>query len=118
MFSLAILSVFLLFSHVTDVGPSSINVVFYELPPFIYKGENGTLLGMFPDIAKKISHMCKINMNFALNLKNANNFSSFMRNAGRGWQNSTHCWNTIKYQNSTDQSSITEILQVIGFGSH
>ena len=29
----------------------SINVAYYELPPFIYRGDNGSLLGILPDIA-------------------------------------------------------------------
>ena len=37
-----------------------------------------------------------------------------MRNTGRDWQNSTHCRNMIQYQNSTDQSSITDCRNTTG----
>ena len=87
----------------TNAHKASINVAYYELQPFIYKGENGSLLGILPDLAAQLkvrrnvsmmlekhdggyevmSHdekdeVCGIEINFKLDMKSAKNFSAFM----------------------------------------
>ena len=65
-----------------------INIIYYEMPPFIYSNGNGKLIGILPDIAEKIQEACFIDMNFAVDAVGEKNFSSLMEDPN-GIQNYT-----------------------------
>ena len=57
-----------------------IHAIYYEMPPFIYRDGNGTLSGIIPNIAEKVRESCLIDIQFAVDAKNEQNFSSLMEN--------------------------------------
>ena len=65
-----------------------LNIIYYEMPPFIYTNKNGKLIGILPDIAEKIKEACLIEMNFAVDAVGEKNFSSLMEDP-KGLQNYT-----------------------------
>ena len=66
-----------------------IDIAYYELPPFIYKGTDNTLKGLIPNITQALSKKCNITFNYSLDTKTASNFSNVMKNKGKT-KNSTH----------------------------
>ena len=60
-------------------NPNVVHVVFFEMPPFIYRDQNGTLSGMFTDIAAKIYEICRaVELKFDIDTKNVSNFKYLM----------------------------------------
>ena len=57
-----------------------INVAYYELSPYIYQNENGSMSGIFPEFLKEIYHWCNIDFKYSLNTMNAKNFSNLIEN--------------------------------------
>ena len=58
----------------------TVNTVYYEMPPFIHRNGNGTLIGIIPDIAMKIWELCSTKLQFAVDVKSEKNFTSLLEN--------------------------------------
>ena len=63
-------------------GLVTINTVYYEMPPFIYS-KNGTLEGVFPDIARQAKQLCNLDINFTNDIGNASDFTSLVNDEQR-----------------------------------
>ena len=57
-----------------------INVAYYELSPYIYRNENGSMSGIFPELFKELTSWCKIDFKYSLNTMSPNNFSKLIEN--------------------------------------
>ena len=66
------------------MGYRTIDIGYYELPPYIYKSKNGSLQGIFPEIFQDLSRKCytrykyDLRFNYSLDMMSANNFSTYM----------------------------------------
>ena len=75
MFSQLVLVAAVIFQVETQLV---LNIVYYEMPPFIYRDKNGILQGMIPDIATKLPEFCDIKFNYVLDTTNATNFRAIL----------------------------------------
>ena len=57
-----------------------VNVAYYELSPYIYRGINGSISGIFPDIIKKLSRWCHSDFKYTMNTGSASNFTNLIEN--------------------------------------
>ena len=57
----------------------NINIAYYELAPYIYRNENGSMSGIFPELFAEISYLCQVNFEYNFNAMTANNFSTIMK---------------------------------------
>ena len=57
-----------------------VNIAYYELPPYIYKDDNGSMSGIFPELFAELSIFCHVNFRYSLNTKSPENFSNFIEN--------------------------------------
>ena len=64
----------------TTKSSPNINIAYYELPPYIYKDDNGSMSGIFPELFAKLSNFCEINFRYSLDTMSPSNFSYFMEN--------------------------------------
>ena len=58
----------------------TIKIAYYELPPYVHKSENGSIVGIFPEIFEELTTKCNVEFNYSLNLMSAKNFSIYMKN--------------------------------------
>ena len=56
------------------------NIAYYELSPYIYRNENGSLSGIFPEVFEELSTLCDIDINYSLDMRSAKNFSNLIEN--------------------------------------
>ena len=68
-----------------------INVVYYELPPFIEK-VNNSVQGIVPNITDKISNLCNVTFNYSLDVNTDKNLFRHIKTESKKNQNSTGDW--------------------------
>ena len=56
-----------------------INIFYYEVPPFIYKNEKGNLVGIIPNMTRKMSEVCQVDFNFRYRLKSGKHLYQLMQ---------------------------------------
>ena len=54
----------------------TINIAYYELSPYIYSSENGSVSGIVPEFLEEFEESCLVKFKYSLNLNNSNNFSN------------------------------------------
>ena len=58
-----------------------INIAYYELPPFIYKGDYGSLVGLIPNSAREITKKCNdLEFNYIESAESAEGFFNLLKN--------------------------------------
>ena len=75
---LIIFALFHIRFSLSKYGKNKIDIVYYELPPYIYSTKNGSVRGIFPQIIEELSVKCRIEFNYSLNMISARNFFSLM----------------------------------------
>ena len=84
------------------------HVVYYKLPPFIYE-ENGTLVGMFPDIFKQALELCYINVSFTLDTGTVDNFKDLLNNSTKAKQYTGKEWMWIPLLEYVDEQKLNKL---------
>ena len=79
---LAFICVSFIVTFFPNGGSNVINVVYSELPPFLYRGEGGDPVGIIPNITTAMSEVCEMKFNFSLKMKSGKHFSTFMVKLG------------------------------------
>ena len=77
--------VYLVYVALTNLLPSAkgynfINVAYYELSPYIYRNENGSISGIFPELLDELSNECDVEFRYSMDTLSANNFSNLIGN--------------------------------------
>ena len=93
----------------------TIHTVYYEMPPFIYY-KDGSLKGMFPDIAKEALNLCGLNISFSKKTENASQFHALIHDssANKKYVDEQYFWlSLVEYLDKQTLDSMnlkTEIL--------
>ena len=59
---------------------TKINVAYYELSPYIYRGADGSISGIFPEIIKEMSRWCHADFEYTMNTRSGENFTNLIEN--------------------------------------
>ena len=89
------------------------NVAYYEQPPYIYKNENGSMTGIFPEIFEDLTKMCFVDFKYSLNTISARNFSNLFKNktAMDKYMHGNWIWLPLTQDVSGDQISSLKFIQ-------
>ena len=74
VFAFVFLSIVTISEQVGDM----VHLVYYNMPPYIYRNSNGSLVGMIPDITDNIHQHCEVEPQFTFDTLNAENFTSVL----------------------------------------
>ena len=91
-----------------------INVVYYELSPYIYKSENDSVSGIFPELFAELARWCDYEFKFTLDMKTPSNFSALIENKTRMKQylNGDWLWLPLTLHISQDTKESLEFFSL------
>ena len=91
-----------------------IHVVYYELSPYIYKSENDSVSGIFPELFAELARWCDYEFKFTLDMKTPSNFSALIENKTRMKQylNGDWLWLPLTLHISQDTKESLEFFSL------